>query len=178
MLCVAVSGFSQSSKDSTIFKHKHMIRVGYSVYNPVLSSFKNLGKDGSSSTLLIQGTDFLGEKKKLSLTTSIIFMNASTKNIEDSYNADFTGIGLLEKLNWHWLRTKSGSFYSGIGLGYMFGSVTVSDKDYSVSGDPSGFSFQIDAFGIQHAFSKHFGTFAEFGYGYEGLFQFGLQFHW
>ena len=39
---------------------------------------------------------------------------------------------------------KSGTFYSGLGLGYINGKISISDDQYYYSGNFTGLSYQVD----------------------------------
>ncbi|GAA4279376.1 outer membrane beta-barrel protein [Aquimarina mytili] len=68
--------------------------------------------------------------------------------------------------------------YSGIGVGYTFGEQDLIRKpgvgQRSESENVNHFNCQFNFFGIRYG--KSFGIFAEFGYGYKGIFNAGVSF--
>jgi len=68
--------------------------------------------------------------------------------------------------------------YSGLGLGFTYGTEELSPppgaENSTVStGDISSVAYQINAAGIR--IGKKFGGYAEFGYGYKGIFNVGFS---
>jgi hypothetical protein len=67
--------------------------------------------------------------------------------------------------------------YSGLGLGYTYGTEKLTppaDKGSpEVSGDVSSIAYQLNAVGIR--LGKNFAGFAEFGYGYKGIVNIGFS---
>lgn len=66
--------------------------------------------------------------------------------------------------------------YSGIGLGFTYGQESLSATDYHLeesTGNLYRLAYQLNVAGVR--IGKKFAGFAEFGYGYKGIFNFGLS---
>lgn len=66
--------------------------------------------------------------------------------------------------------------YSGVGLGFTYGSETLTSTDPGVAestGSLNQLGYQVNAIGVR--IGKKFGGFAEFGYGYKGIINIGLS---
>ncbi len=171
-----------------VFDYKHILAIGMSSYHPILNAFENLGDGkGGGFCLMLRGSSFMNKKKTISLTSDFVLLKAKIVDYAyyDEYynvryaNINYTGYGFIEKIDFHWLRTKTGSFYSGLGIGYIIGNISASNgKEYIDINNILGLAWQLDALGIQSRLAPNFGLFSELGYGYEGVFQFGVQFMW
>lgn len=179
LLLATMQCFSQDS--AKLFQHNHSIRIGTSAYNPFLQSIAWMGETGDNACVFVQGADYFGKKKLISVTASFMYGNANSYNVigdfGDIYDVSYSCLMLLAKGDIHWLRGKYGSFYSGLGVGYLYGFAYRSDNATSNIG-VSGLAYQLDLVGIQTRFGKHIGLFTELGVGLEGLVKAGLQIHW
>lgn len=66
--------------------------------------------------------------------------------------------------------------YSGVGLGLSYGQETLSASDYHLEESSANLyrlAYQLNVAGIR--IGKKFAGFAEFGYGYKGIINFGLS---
>ena len=67
--------------------------------------------------------------------------------------------------------------YSGVGLGYTYGTEELTPPSElgttPASGDVSNIAYQINAVGVR--IGKKFGGYAEFGYGYKGIVNLGFS---
>lgn len=133
----------------------------------------------------------MNKKKTISLASHFYLLYAKANKIEyyddyymewSYYNAKYLGYGGIFKSHFHWFRRPTGSFYSGLGLGYVYGNITVDvdDEEIGSLNNILGLTWQIDLIGFQGTLVKesHFGTFLELGYGYEGILQFGFMYNW
>jgi len=179
---------SENKVDKEIFDYKHFSGLGFTSYSQY-HKLAELGSGGGYDIIfLFRGGSFINQKKTLSVTSSIVYIRAISKDIIGDYDYNynpiyydfaFWALGTIEKFNVHWLRTKTGSFYSGLGLGYILSSeVIVSNDNFRESESISGLLWQFDIFGVQAKFAKHLGSFVEFGLGTEGYIKAGFQVIW
>jgi len=178
---------SVTNDKKEIFEYKHTFGIGVSLYNAYSNAFAKLGNSGGALVFFLRSNNFINQKKTLSVTTSVPIIFAVARNILGGYDdygnpiyydASYFGSGLIGKFNVHWFRTKGGSFYSGLGLGYITGNVSVSNSEYNVSESITGLAWQLDVLGAQAQFGKHIGMFIELGIGTEGYLNSGLQIMW
>ncbi len=67
--------------------------------------------------------------------------------------------------------------YSGIGLGYTYGTETLTTPEQlKYTGNVSGVAYQVNIVGIR--LGTKVAGFAEFGFGYKGIVNFGLSVQW
>jgi hypothetical protein len=83
-------------------------------------------------------------------------------------------------LEWEYRYVNQGiiQVYSGLGLGFTYGTEELTPPSTeegatSTTGDISSVGYQVNAVGIR--IGKKFGGYAEFGYGYKGIFNVGLS---
>lgn len=84
-------------------------------------------------------------------------------------------------IEWEYRYVNQGSVqvYSGLGLGFTYGTEELmpapSEQSIVVSstGDISSLAYQVNAVGVR--IGKKFGGYAEFGYGYKGIFNIGFS---
>lgn len=174
MLCVAFTTNAQTD-------YKQSIQIGTSFYNPITSAIKNLGNTNQSqSTLFLRFNSFFGANNQWNLGITTGILSASTMQLDgvDSYTLDFLGVSGIANVNYHWYRDKSGTFYSGAGLGFLTGSINSSGFFDSNTSDVFGTAYQITLIGVQAKVYKALGLYSELGFGTEGVFQTGLQFRW
>lgn len=152
--------------------------LGLTLYNPIADGIANLGSNpGSSFYLNIEGGGFL--TKNISFTTCGFLILADAYNIDDlRYDASFSGFGFIGKAAYHWIKKENSSIYSGAGIGYLSGNITVSNRSYSLSDNYTGIAYQIDAFGFRTKLGKRISINTELGYGYQGIFQSGVFYNW
>lgn len=159
-------------------KLDNWVGLGLTFYNPIAGGFSNLGADpGSSFYASFEGGGFL--TKNISFTTCGFLLLANAYNIDNErYDASFSGFGFLGKAAYHWIKKEKLSIYSGAGIGYLSGNITVSDNSYSVSDNYSGVAYQIDAIGFRSKLGKRLSVSTELGFGYQGVFQTGIYYNW
>jgi len=83
-------------------------------------------------------------------------------------------------IEWEYRYVNQGNVqvYSGLGLGFTYGTEELTPPPSEVStapssGDISSVAYQVNAIGVR--IGKKFGGYAEFGYGYKGIFNIGFS---
>jgi len=157
---------------------KHSFGLGVSLFNPIIRVNKAFAK--SSSGFAVQTSWSSLPNSERWFTSSVrwqIMSGTITDYDETGVNINLFGFGVEGKFNANWIHKDNLSWYSGIGIGYQAVSASYGGKANPGFINPSGMMLQIDLIGVQ-SWGKNFGTYAEFGFGSEGLVKYGIMYCW
>lgn len=102
--------------------------------------------------------------------------------IDYTYHYSIKFNTFLAKVDYSWLNKDMLNFYSGVCIGWVFVNastkLTVKSGDSDVpkfNGTSSGLAYQVTLIGCHFIIVKHFGCYAELGYGYNSILNAGLS---
>lgn len=170
---------NNNSNEREIFDHQYMFQFGTTLFHPGLKNFADKADgDGRYYIVLLRTTNFFTESRRWSITGTFAYQKSKSEDMGGyGFDATSTSIVGIVRTDIHWVRTKSTSFYSGLGIGYRSADVEPDEffDHYELLAD-SGITFQLNIVGFQAELSNNFGVFSELGFGDEGVFQVGLQY--
>ncbi|NDC29870.1 MAG: hypothetical protein EBZ58_02790 [Bacteroidetes bacterium] len=187
------AGIGQFTSAQVYTKGNMSLFFGVGASNTFANKLSSIGEGASNSF----GPYIIGYQFHLSdkLTIGLAYTNQSastgkvtidngTDNV--SFKTNFTFSTFLSQLNYSWYDNQNGAFvlYSGLSAGtYTLNAeleVISGNKELAkINSDISeGLAYHITAIGFKGRFTKtsKLGAFAELGYGYNGLFNGGIQY--
>lgn len=166
---------------------RHEIRAGYGVgtSNEFINSLKDMQNTDMTNGLVSGDKTFKGafqlgykysvtDKVNLGLGLAYEWANANTylnMNKAGKLNSDYYTIAA--EMDYVYFRRENFTFYSTFGAG-----ATIYDQEYKTDNGQKdtenkvNFNFQVSPVGIKYG--DKFGFFGEIGFGYKGIFNFGL----
>ncbi len=167
-------------------KGRHEIRTGYGVAtsNGFINTLNDMQITDATKNLISGDKTFKGAFQfgyKYSVTDKV---NLGVSLAYEWANANsFRDMNMLGKLNsnyytiaaeadYVYLRREKFTFYSTLGIGATMYDQTSKIDGMKDSTNSTNINFQVTPAGIKYG--DHFGFFGEIGFGYKGLFNFGL----
>jgi opacity protein-like surface antigen len=192
-ICVIVNGLKAQIKKGDF---NISLNVGYVTPYTFNSGFSNsgvpigLGLGYAVSDKIVIGIEFgffnlqtVAAKVDAVHSTSSYTGNDTVLLGAYNYHFDISAIYFLSSFQYHWKNKEKYSLYSGIGLGYLGGSVSMvydlqDEPKSTITIDPisfGGLGYQITAIGCKVTPFKHFGYHIEAGYGVKGIICGGID---
>jgi len=190
LLCAGIFPFASAQ----VYKKGDMsLFFGVGASNTLATTLSSVG-EGASNTF---GPYIIGYQyhltDKLTIGLAYTHQSASTGKVtidngidNVSYQTNFTFSTFLSQLNYSWYNNENGAFvlYSGASVGtftmnaeleIISGNQDLANKYTGVS---EGIAYHITAIGFKGRFTKtsKLGAFAELGFGFNGLFNGGIQY--
>jgi hypothetical protein len=149
--------------------------------------YTTFGAGGGTSLGPICFSYQYGLSSKFTLGGTFNYSSATTTSLEGydinnnptSYKLTLSLMTIMATGNYHYLSSDKFDLYSGISFGYGIASAGISGNA-GVGGAETivsvgGVAWHANAIGVRLMFTEHIGAYAEFGYGWNGLAQFGLS---
>jgi hypothetical protein len=190
LLCAGIFPFASAQ----VYKKGDMsLFFGVGASNTLATTLSSVG-EGASNTF---GPYIIGYQYHLTdkLTIGLAYTHQSASTVKVtidngidnvSYQTNFTFSTFLSQLNYSWYNNENGAFvlYSGASVGtftmnaeleIISGNQDLANKYTGVS---EGIAYHITAIGFKGRFTKtsKLGAFAELGFGFNGLFNGGIQY--
>lgn len=190
MLCAGIIKIASAQ----VYKKGNMsLFLGVGASNSLANTLSSVG-EGASNTL---GPYIIGYQyyltDKLTIGIAYSYQSASTGKVtidngidNVSFRTNFTFSTFLSQLNYNWYNNENAAFvlYSGVSAGtYTINAslevISGSQELASIyNGISEGLAYHITAIGYKGRFTKtsKLGAFAELGFGYNGVFNGGIQY--
>ncbi|MBK5719738.1 outer membrane beta-barrel protein [Dysgonomonas sp. Marseille-P4677] len=165
---------------------RHEMRVGYGVAtsNGFINALNDMQITDATRNLMSGDKTFKGAFQfgykysatdKINLGISLSYEWAKANSFRDmdmlgKLNSDYYTIAA--EADYVYFRREKFTFYSTLGLGATIYDQTSKIDGMNDSSSKTNFNFQITPAGVKYG--DHFGFFGEIGFGYKGLFNFGL----
>lgn len=162
------------------------IRFGLSIGNAFNTILVSNGTYTKNSASVIEINNFLNTKKRWSSSVTLAPFNIISENIDvliggQTYTSNFDeqakGLALLGEFYVHYAFSKKSSLYSGIGLGFITGSRTLSESTTNYSKTERIFSSasHLTLIGTEYFITKYVGFYSQVGIGRKGILNCGIQ---
>lgn len=179
LFCVSVANISAQ-------KGRNEVRAGYGVgtSNEFINNLKEMQTTNSTNNLISGDKTFKGafqfgykysltNKVNLGLALTYEWANANAfQNMESIGKLKSNYYTIAAETDYVYFRKEKFTFYSTIGAGVTIYDQKLEMNENNESSNKTNFNFQISPIGIKYG--DKIGFFGEIGFGYKGLFNFGI----
>ncbi len=180
MLVLPASIFAQEKKHEIVLGYG--VATHYAIVEEIAGIFGVFITLGEFTTQLESGTGAIVLGYRYSLKDKIsVGLDGSYTKLKGFLKVEGNAVGDINKhfytiapyVSYNYVKKGNLSMYSGIGLGYAFVKNVYTTDDGSEIKNTGEFAFHINAFGVRYG--NKICAFAEAGYGYKGIMNFGVS---